>query len=476
MGKRIMAEELKSEFFVTLLSNASANYFPSNTQSSFRTKLSAPLMLNAEYEVAIVETFIPRNWFNIGNHNNAYTLTSITKERIPLEYVEKEIEFETITEENSFDFSERINNLIRFQSNYENGVRFVPQEDNIEILLEKGFEVQFFAGSTEKLLYMLHQPKEDVSISSSKVFNFRSTTADSVIQSFKIINRNPRSITSYLIPILNIKDKAVPPSNAVMFEEMSYNIQALNLENFVEISYDDTRAEVEIKIDRQAEIVFNKNKSPILMQKLGIKNDLTVTGVRKFTVNPSPELIPDNETVDLRVKEFHVGIEERRSVQNMFLDIGHYSKADMLFRSFQIIQLMLLPNKKVRLYVPDLHEIEFSKELAAMLGFEETSFISGVYDGKYELELDSGVTEILIYSDLIASHHVGDSFAPLLRVIPCMSEKEEQIVKHFHTPFYFPLRKHFIDTIEIELKTSSGENIIFSGGKTHIVLSFRRRV
>ena len=79
------------------------------------------------------------------------------------------------------------------------------------------------------------------------------------------------------------------------------------------------------------------------------------------------------------------------------------------------------------------------------------------------------------FTDIIASHNVGDTVFPLLRVIPCANEKEEQIVKHYDTPLYFPLSKKYIETIEIELKSSSGHNITFTGGKTLVVLSFRRK-
>lgn len=91
------------------------------------------------------------------------------------------------------------------------------------------------------------------------------------------------------------------------------------------------------------------------------------------------------------------------------------------------------------------------------------------------MELDAGITEIFVYTDLIESHCVGDSYAPFLRIIPCMDEKNQQIVKHYETPLYFPLRKKFIDTIEIEFKTTAGKNITFTGAKTFVILSFRRK-
>lgn len=121
------------------------------------------------------------------------------------------------------------------------------------------------------------------------------------------------------------------------------------------------------------------------------------------------------------------------------------------------------------------HEINFSKDLAEMLGFENTDFTGGEHVGKYPFALDAGITEIYVYSDLISSHRVGDTFASLLRVVPARSDNPDEIVKQYDRPLYFPLKKKFLETILIELRTGFGEMITFTSGKTHVVLSFRRK-
>ncbi|GFR29583.1 uncharacterized protein TNCT_632861 [Trichonephila clavata] len=75
-------DETVSDFYVTLPSNTNMNYFPSNTQSSYRTKLSSPLIFAGNWEVALCEICIPCNWFNIGEHNNSYSITCNTTESV----------------------------------------------------------------------------------------------------------------------------------------------------------------------------------------------------------------------------------------------------------------------------------------------------------------------------------------------------------------------------------------------------------
>ena len=46
---------MKSEFYVTLPSNSSIQYFPDNKTSNFVTKLSRTLQLDGEWEVGLAE-------------------------------------------------------------------------------------------------------------------------------------------------------------------------------------------------------------------------------------------------------------------------------------------------------------------------------------------------------------------------------------------------------------------------------------
>ena len=78
-------DEILDEFYVTLPSNASMDYFPDNTQSSYRTKLFSPIVVSGQWEVALSEVFMSRNWFNVNSHNNSYSVTLIKEESFPLD-------------------------------------------------------------------------------------------------------------------------------------------------------------------------------------------------------------------------------------------------------------------------------------------------------------------------------------------------------------------------------------------------------
>lgn len=57
-----MAASHASEFFVTLPSNSSFNYFPQNDPSHYKVKLPYPIQLNGKWEVGLAEISYVRSW------------------------------------------------------------------------------------------------------------------------------------------------------------------------------------------------------------------------------------------------------------------------------------------------------------------------------------------------------------------------------------------------------------------------------
>ena len=66
-----IARKMESEFYVTLPSNSSMQYFPDNKTSNFVTKLSRTLQLDGEWEVGLAEIDYPHTWYNIGKGKNS---------------------------------------------------------------------------------------------------------------------------------------------------------------------------------------------------------------------------------------------------------------------------------------------------------------------------------------------------------------------------------------------------------------------
>jgi hypothetical protein len=96
------------------------------------------------------------------------------------------------------------------------------------------------------------------------------------------------------------------------------------------------------------------------------------------------------------------------------------------------------------------------------------------YIGKYKADLSMGNSSVYIYSNIIHAQHVGNTLAPLLRIIPVDNISNGHIHQVFNTPYYIPVSRSNIDTIEIDLRTDMGDRIVFEAGKVMCKLHFRQ--
>jgi len=81
-----------------------------------------------------------------------------------------------------------------------------------------------------------------------------------------------------------------------------------------------------------------------------------------------------------------------------------------------------------------------------------------------------------VYCDLVEHVPVGDTKAPLLRIVNRMTYRgSENVHEAFNPPLYISQQqKRCFDTVEINLMTDTGLPISFRFGKSFAVLEFRR--
>ncbi len=123
-------------------------------------------------------------------------------------------------------------------------------------------------------------------------------------------------------------------------------------------------------------------------------------------------------------------------------------------------------------------------EKAQKIGHDTNEHLIDLYpifaDGKFKAprsaELNAGSHSILVYSNIVEHNFVGDSFAQLLRLVevPTKSNYGEQVVLRYDQPHYIPLQTHSFDTIQVELKDDTGQNIPFEFGRVIIKLIFKK--
>ena len=437
-------DEIMSDFYITLPSNSSMKHFPENTQSSYRTKLSAPLILSGDdWEVGLSEIFIPKSWYNIDGHNNAYSITSDVEERIPREPEERVIDVILETDMNILDFCFKINNEIVKRLNSDN-VKFQPQKDKIIIELALGYEVRILKDFSPKILGMLDHSSRDLIITETKNFKYKTPSGPRTREKITVINKHIASLQEIPLPTNRIKPRGEYfQTGKKLAEDFNENLRLLDLEDKIKFSYSPETRELHVVIAEDIKINLDKKTAPTLMQKLNVNLDsANVFNRHTFQTDPAIE-VKSGETMTIIMPVYIEDVKKSRKKIDFHLNPGLYKTNESLFSAFERINLTLLPNMKVSMRISPSHEVTLSKGLAEMLGFTNIDFKEGEHISAYPLALDAGITEIYVYSDLVTSHHVGDTFAPLLRVVPARSENPDEIVKHYDRPLYFPLKKNF---------------------------------
>jgi len=81
---------------------------------------------------------------------------------------------------------------------------------------------------------------------------------------------------------------------------------------------------------------------------------------------------------------------------------------------------------------------------------------------------------VYIYCDILEHVTVGDTKAPLLRIVDKPRKQYGNVHRNFNPILYVPLQKKNFDTVEINIMTDSGQPVPFRFGKSFVVLEFRR--
>ena len=81
---------------------------------------------------------------------------------------------------------------------------------------------------------------------------------------------------------------------------------------------------------------------------------------------------------------------------------------------------------------------------------------------------------LYVYSDIVEYQVVGDVKVPLLRTVPIDGQMGDFVHKEFIRPYYKPITQGYINSILIEIKDDTGQDLEFKTGKVICTLYFRR--
>jgi len=126
--------------------------------------------------------------------------------------------------------------------------------------------------------------------------------------------------------------------------------------------------------------------------------------------------------------------------------------------------------------------LSISNDLLDVLGFSRldfpknnTALSTEVVHGQPKTgSSDTDRQTMFVYCDVVECVPVGDTSAPLMRVIDIESSFETIVRRSFDRPRYLPLRKMNFEALEIDIRDGVGRPIPFENGTVIVTLHFRR--
>jgi hypothetical protein len=94
--------------------------------------------------------------------------------------------------------------------------------------------------------------------------------------------------------------------------------------------------------------------------------------------------------------------------------------------------------------------------------------------GDRPVDIEGGLHALYVYCDAVECVAVGDTLAPLLRIVTIKGPRGEMTYIQYDEPRYIPLQKKNFDSIEMDIRDDMGNAIPFDSGKLIVTLHFRR--
>ena len=127
---------------------------------------------------------------------------------------------------------------------------------------------------------------------------------------------------------------------------------------------------------------------------------------------------------------------------------------------------------KSSVYIPTL--------LGNIMGFTESTIVNIAAHGKRFFkgmnasDIDYGMHALYVYCDVLEHTPVGDTLAPLLRIVEVDGEHGNTIHRNYDNPRYVPVQKRNFSSLEIDIRTNAGEAVPFERGPSVVILHFRQ--
>ena len=133
-------------------------------------------------------------------------------------------------------------------------------------------------------------------------------------------------------------------------------------------------------------------------------------------------------------------------------------------------------SNRILLQVPPTCHVIFKEGMEKILGFAKKDYERTTL-AENAPSMHARTYSLLVYCNIIDPQYVGNEKLQLIRTIPLVPAKiGEDISITFENVYYFPLNTNTLHSIEVILYSDNAKSQVEIGGKTMLLLNFRRRL
>lgn len=160
-------------------------------------------------------------------------------------------------------------------------------------------------------------------------------------------------------------------------------------------------------------------------------------------------------------------------IQSLIEEIHRYLTSVKLEKAIQMYQDQI--TKKVFLINKDeIYGVKFSKNLQNIFGLENLEYKRGIHEGKRQCDIDEGQTALYVYTNIVENQMIGDTMAPLLRVVPLRGSRDDTYrTEEFQHVIYVPTINARTDIVQLDIRRDDGQPVSFQTGKVIATLHFK---
>lgn len=147
-----------------------------------------------------------------------------------------------------------------------------------------------------------------------------------------------------------------------------------------------------------------------------------------------------------------------------------------------MVSVKAVPNGCNKTICERSHIVYFSDTFSKIFGFKPDTIMDiheqPIYTADFPASLTHAIPDkLFVYTDICESYVTGDVQTPLLRIVPVDTTNYvygSTQTKSFSPPNYIPLLRSEFNTIDIDIRTHTGDPVPFQSGTLIVTLHFKR--